>query len=284
MGTIIAIYNAKGGEGKTTLTVNAGAVAARARDHGICTRDLSTLIVEFDPQGNTSAGLGVTRDFSRTVGAVLAGRISTEDAIQPTYLPNLSVLSADLVLAEVEAKMETDAFAIERLALALENVRKRFDLILVDCCPGMGWLFRIAMRAADAYVIPMRLEAFSFDGLRNCMEQMEVQRPRYQLRAALLGIALLGVDYRLQRHTTLESEVRETYASAVFRTGVRQNEPVAHAPFTGRAVVDVHPKCRGSEGFLAATREMLERAARRRLFDPRLLLADPGAADRAEEA
>jgi chromosome partitioning protein len=288
--TTIAVFTNKGGEGKTTLAVNAGAVAARAAHHGVCTRDLRTLIVEFDAQGNSSSGLGIVRDPpridknappARTIGSVLAGEIATEDAILPTYLAGgegrgrLDILSADLNLADIEAKMETDPYAIDRLAMALANVQQAYDLILVDCHPGLGWLFRIAMRAAHAYVIPSRLERFSLDGLGNCMDQMQLHRPVYGLNATLLGIALLGVDYRLHRHTQVEKDVRATYGTGVFAALVRQNEPVAQAPFEGQAMVDFRPACRGSAGLREVTREMLLRAARRGLFDPSLVLPAP---------
>jgi chromosome partitioning protein len=241
--TIIAIYNAKGGEGKTTLSINTAAVAARAAHHGVCTRDLRTLVVELDPQGNASSGLGVQRDDPRkTIGAVLAGRVAVQDSWTATYLPNLRIISAARDLSRIEPMMEKDPHGIDRIAMALAGVSGDYDLILLDCSPGMGWLFRMAMRAAQGYVIPMRLEPFSLEGLSNCMEHMRLQRQQYELRAQMLGIALLGVDFRLQRHSNLIGDVRASYGPALFAEFVRQNEPVAEAPSRGMAVVDFKPR------------------------------------------
>jgi chromosome partitioning protein len=197
--------------------------------------------------------------------------VATEDAVQETYLSNLRILSAARNLTGVESAMATDR-NVDRVALALAAVRDEFDLILLDCSPGMGWLFRMAMRAAQAYVIPMRLEPFSFEGLSNCMANMTIERPEYGLKAQMLGITLLGVDFRLQRHCELIGDVRATYGGAVFSAFVRQNEPVAEAPGHGKAVVDFKPQSRGALGFREVTREMLTRASRRSLFDRQLLL------------
>ncbi|HEU4559051.1 MAG TPA: ParA family protein [Longimicrobium sp.] len=262
----LAIYTAKGGEGKSTTVQNLAAAFARAGDLGLAPRNLRTCAIDFDPQANLTAFLGLEDDGEKTLSRVLRGEISTEDAIRDTYIPGLSMITAGRSLASTMSRLVTVAGAQQRLALALEGIGEDFDVVLIDCPGALGFSFWMAMRAASAYLVPLWPNFAGMKGLSELFKQINDERAEYNLAPSMLGIALVNVDYRLQRHMDAEAEVRERYGQAVFQPIVRTNTHVDEAQARGFSVIDYAPRSRSAEGYRQLAGEVLHRAQRRGLL------------------
>jgi chromosome partitioning protein len=262
----LAIYTAKGGEGKSTTVQNLAAAFARAGDLGLAPRNLRTCAVDFDPQANLTGFLGLDDDEDHTLSAVLRGKISTEAAIRPTYIPGLSMITPGRGLAATLSRLVTIPATETRLAQALDGVAADFDVLLIDCPGALGFSFWMAMHAATAYLVPLWPNFAGMQGLSRLFSQINGERAAHGLAPSMLGIALVNVDYRLQRHTEAESDVRRTYGNAVFESVVRTNTHVDEAQARGLSVIDYAPRSRSAQGYRQLAAEVLQRGLRRGLI------------------
>jgi chromosome partitioning protein len=262
----LAIYTAKGGEGKSTTVQNLAAAFARAGDLGLAPRNLRTCAIDFDPQANLTAFFGLEDDGVRTLSEVLHGRISTEEAIRPTGIPGLSMVTAGRSLARTMSRLVTVSNTERRLAQALAGPTEDFDVVLIDCPGALGFSFWMAMHAATAYLVPLWPNFAGMHGVSTMFTQINEERAEHHLAPSMLGIALVNVDYRLQRHSDAESEIRQSYGGAVFEAVVRTNTHVDEAQSRGMAVIDYAPRSRSAQGYRQLAAEVLARAQRRDLI------------------
>jgi chromosome partitioning protein len=262
----LAIYIAKGGEGKSTTVQNLAVAFARAGDLGLASRNLRTCAVDFDPQGNLTAFFGMADEPDRTISEVLRGQLSTEDAIRPTRVPGLSIITAGRRLARTMSTLVTIPNMETRLAHALEGPAAEFDIVLIDCPGTLGFSFWMAMHAATAYVVPLWPNFAGMHGVSTMFTQIIEERAEHGLSPTMLGVALVNVDYRLQRHADAEAEIRRNYGSAVFETVVRTNTHVDEAQSRGMSVIDYAPRSRSAEGYRQLATEVLQRGERRGLL------------------
>lgn len=262
----LAIYTAKGGEGKSTTVQNLAAAFARAGDLELAPRNLRTCAIDFDPQANLTAFFGMQDDGTRTLSEVLHGRISTEDAIRPTSIPGLSMVTAGRALARTMSTLVTVRDTQTRLALALAGAAEDYDVVLIDCPGALGYSFWMAMHAATAYLVPLEPNFAGMYGVSTMFTQINEERAEHRLAPSMLGIALVNVDYRLQRHSDAERQVRAAYGTAVFDAVVRNNTHVDEAQSRGLSVVDFAPRSRGAQGYRQLAAEVLLRAERRGLI------------------
>ena len=262
----LAIYIAKGGEGKSTTVQNLAAAFARAGDLGLASRNLRTCAVDFDPQGNLTAFFGMTDDPERTISQVLRGYISTEEAIRPTTIPGLSIITAGRSLARTMSTLATIPRTETRLAQALEGPTADFDVMLIDCPGTLGFSFWMAMHASTAYLVPLWPNFAGMHGVSTMFTQIIEERADHSLSPSMLGVALVNVDYRLQRHADAEAEIRRNYGSAVFDAVIRTNTHVDEAQSRGMSVIDYAPRSRSAQGYRQLAMEVLVRAQRRGLI------------------
>jgi len=250
--TCITIANQKGGVGKTTTAINLGtAMAATGK---------RVLIIDLDPQGNASTGLGIAR-AQRELSSydMLVGDITLVDAALATKVPRLDIVPAtvDLSGAEIELVEFTDR--THRLARAVEADRARWDIILIDCPPSLGLLTINAMVAADSLLVPLQCEFFALEGLSQLLTTVERIRSRFNPSLGIIGVALTMYDRRNRLTDQVSDDVRAVLGKVVFDTVIPRNVRLSEAPSHGLPALIYDHRCPGSEAYIALARELLQR-------------------------
>jgi chromosome partitioning protein len=250
MGTVYAIANQKGGVGKTTTAVNVAACIAEA--------GYETLLVDVDPQGNATVGLGVERDAPGLYD-VLGGDVAALDAIRPTAVDHLSLLVSTPDLAGATMELPRVAGSEGRLRDALAGVRERFEFTLLDCPPSLGPLTVNALVAAERVIVPVQTEYFALEGLAGLLDTLSLIQRELNPRLTVAGMLLTMHDGRTKLAQDVEREVREHFPSLVFDTVIPRNIRLGEAPSFGRPVIHHDPHCAGSEAYFALAKEVAAR-------------------------
>ncbi len=256
MGRVVALANQKGGVGKTTTSINLGASLAVA--------ERRTLVVDMDPQANTSSGLGYAPG---TVGAslyeVLVGDRPLAEVIRPVEeLEFLQVAPSvrDLVAAEVELVDEPDRQTLLRRALA--PVRDRYDEILIDCPPSLGLLTLNALVAADAVLVPLQCEYYALEGLSELLRTIDRVREAFNQTLTVRGILLTMYDTRNNLSHQVAEEVRRHFPDLVFSTVIPRNVRLSESPSFGKPVMLYDIRSKGCQAYLQLAGELLEGGSR----------------------
>jgi chromosome partitioning protein len=250
MGTVYAIANQKGGVGKTTTAVNVAACIAEA--------GYETLLVDVDPQGNATVGLGAQRE-GLGLYDVLGGDISAEEAVRPSAIDHLSLLVSTPDLAGATMELPRVAGSEVRLRDALAGVRERFAFTLLDCPPSLGPLTVNALVAADRVIVPVQTEYFALEGLAGLLDTLSLVQRELNPRLTVAGMLLTMHDGRTKLAQDVEREVREHFPSLVFDTVIPRNIRLGEAPSFGRPVIHHDPYCAGSEAYFALAKEVASR-------------------------
>ena len=249
MGRIVAISNQKGGVGKTTTAVNLAASMAVAEQR--------VLLIDLDPQGNASSGVGITeRDGPKSIYPVLFGEATLGEVKHGTALPYLDVVPAARDLAGVEVELAGVADRSTRLRDALVGMRERYDYIFLDCPPSLGVLTINALVAADVVLVPMQAEYYALEGLSDLAGTVERVRATLNEPLRIYGVLLTMYDPRNNLSTQVAEEVKKHFH--VFETVIPRNIRLAEAPSYGRPVILYDAGSRGSHGYLSLAREILE--------------------------
>lgn len=249
--SIIAVTNQKGGVGKTTTAVNLATAMAAC--------GLEVLLVDFDPQGNASTGLGI-EEAQRQDNSyrILTGEVGAGEAILPTLVPGLSILPSvmDLSAAEVElSDLDGREF---RLSQALESQKEQFHYIIIDCPPSLGLLTVNGLCAATSFMVPLQCEFYALEGLAQLMKTVSVVRANFNPDLVLQGIVLTMYDSRNKLSEMVESDVRGHFGKQVYQTVIPRNVRVSEAPSFGKPVLMYDLKCAGAQAYIALAAEILE--------------------------
>jgi len=250
MSIVFAIANQKGGVGKTTTAVNVAACIAEA--------GYPTLLVDVDPQGNATTGLGLAREAPGLYD-VLGGDLPALDAVRPTGLANLDLLASTPDLAGATMELPRLAGSENRLRDALAPVRDAYAYVLLDCPPSLGPLTVNALVAADRVIVPVQTEYFALEGLAGLLDTLDLIQRELNPRLTVAGMLLTMHDARTKLGRDVEAEVRRHFPSLVFDTVIPRNVRLGEAPSYGRAVIHHDPHCSGSEAYFELAKEVAAR-------------------------
>ena len=252
MTEILAIANQKGGVGKTTTAINLGAALAALEQR--------VLLVDCDPQGNATRGLGLQAGTPHLYH-VLGGDAAAADAVVDTGFPNLRLLPANRDLVGVEVEVVGVAGWQRLLADALAPVVGGYDTVLLDCPPSLGHLTVMALAAADGVLVPLQCEYYALEGVSELVSTIRRVQGTHNNRLELAGVLLTMYDDRTNLSRDVADEIRRHFSGKVYETVIPRNVRLAEAPSHGLTVLQYDIRCRGAEAYLSAAREMLRRAA-----------------------
>lgn len=257
MSRIIAIANQKGGVGKTTTAINLGACLAVA--------EKKTLVIDMDPQGNATSGLGIDKEeVERSIYDVLIDGMQVADTIIPTvHFPYLDVLPAtrDLVGAEVELVNRRNRENI--LRDAIEAVRGQYEYVLIDCPPSLGLLTLNTLAAADSVLIPIQCEFYALEGLSQLLNTVTIVQKSLNPRLQIEGVLLTMYDSRLNLSRQVAEEAKEYFGPKVYRTTIPRNVRIAEAPSFGKPIVLYDVISVGAKSYLSLAKEVIARKGRK---------------------
>ena len=251
MGKIIAVTNQKGGVGKTTTAVNLSACVAE--------KGRRVLLVDIDPQGNASSGLGCAAKHRRSVYDVLMGETPAKDAIQATKFGPLSLLPSSIQLAGAEIELVAMPGRETLLKNALEPVKDEYDYIFIDCPPSLSLLTLNAMAAADSVLVPIQCEYYALEGVGQLMNTLQLVKKSLNPRIEVEGVVLTMLDGRTNLGIQVVEEVKKFFKNKVYDTIIPRSVRLSEAPSYGLPVILYAGKSSGAAAYTALAAELIEK-------------------------
>lgn len=252
MPTVIAVTNQKGGVGKTTTAINVSYFLAKSGK--------KTLLVDFDPQGNASSGLGIDKtELEKTMTEVIQGKASLAEVIVPTEHKNLSVAPTTSDLANTEVELAQAEKRFSRLKLAVDSVGDQFDYIIIDSPPSLSLLTVNGLIASKYVLLPVQAEFYALEGLGQLLETMKLVRKAMNPSLELLGVLPTMLDGRTTLSNQVHDEIKRHFANKVFENTIPRNIRLAEAPSHGLPVGAYDRFSKGSRAYKAVTKEVIAR-------------------------
>ena len=250
MGKIIAVANQKGGVGKTTTTVNMSTILAK--------KGKKVLLVDTDPQGNATSGLGIEKEVELSTYDLLISDVPAEDIIQQTPIKNLSISPSNMNLAGAEVQLVSMMSREQRMKEKLDAIKDDYDYILIDCPPSLGLITLNAFTASDSVLIPVQCEYYALEGLGQLLNTVELVRKHLNKNLYIEGALLTMYDIRTNLANQVVKEVKKFFQNKVYRTVIPRNVKVSEAPSYGMPITIYDPKSKGAKSYEKFTKEFLK--------------------------
>ncbi|AHV99724.1 ParA family protein [Paenibacillus sp. 7124] len=250
MSKIIAIANQKGGVGKTTTSVNLGA--------GLATLGKRVLLVDIDPQGNTTSGVGINKaDVENCIYNILIDEIAPHEAILETKIDGLHIIPATIQLAGAEIELVSTISRELRLKKALGLVKQQYDYIIIDCPPSLGILTINSLTAADSVIIPIQCEYYALEGLSQLLNTVRLVQKNLNPHLRIEGVLLTMLDARTNLGIQVIEEVKKYFQEKVYRTIIPRNIRLSEAPSHGQSIITYDPRSKGAEVYTELAKEVV---------------------------
>jgi len=250
MGKVISVANQKGGVGKTTTTVNLATLLAK--------KGKKVLLIDTDPQGNATSGLGVTKELELSVYDILVGETGFNETIQETAIKNLKVCPSNISLAGAEVELVSMMSREQRLKTKLDDVKDQYDYILIDCPPSLGLITLNAFTASDSVLIPVQCEYFALEGLGQLLNTVNLVKKHLNKNLEIEGALLTMYDARTNLSNQVVKEVKKYFEDKVYKTVIPRNVRLSEAPSYGMPISIYDPKSKGAKAYEKFTRELLK--------------------------
>ncbi len=253
MGKVIAIANQKGGVGKTTTAINLAA--------SLAVLEKKVLIIDADPQANTTSGLNFSpdNDEKRTLYEVMIGTIDIRDTLIQTEIANLHMIPSHINLVGAEIEMLNDDNRESVLKDALAPIRNEYDFIIIDCSPSLGLITVNSLTAADSIIIPVQPEFFALEGLGKLLQTIRLVQGRPNPDLTIEGFLVTMFDGRTKVHNQVLGELQEHFGDMVFKTIIQRNIRLSEAPSHGKPIILYDVICNGTTNYLNLAKEVLEK-------------------------
>jgi len=250
MSKIISIANQKGGVGKTTTAINVSSLIAAAEKR--------TLLIDIDPQANSSSGLSI-QNHNPSVYEVLIGKENIKNVIIDSYMPFLDLLPSNINLVGAEIEMVNEEGREKMLREALLPVKDKYDFIFIDCPPSLGLLTLNSLTASDSVLIPVQCEYFALEGLGQLLNTINIVKQHYNPGLTIEGVLLTMFDTRLRLSHQVAEEVRKYFGNKVFETVINRNVRISEAPSYGKPIILYDAISTGAKNYMALANEILEK-------------------------
>lgn len=250
MSKVIAIANQKGGVGKTTTAVNLSSCLA--------VKGKKVLVIDVDPQGNTSSGLGINKKtINKSIYDVLINDEKIENALLTTKIDNLKLCPSNIQLAGAEVELVSVISRETRMKFALNEVRNNFDYIIIDCPPSLGLLTINSLTASDTVLVPIQCEYYALEGLSQLMDTVKLVQKHLNPLLEVEGVVLTMFDARTNLSIQVVEEVKKYFKNKVYRTVIPRNVRLSEAPSYGLPIILYDPKSKGAECYLELAEEVI---------------------------
>ena len=250
MGKIVSLANQKGGVGKTTTTVNLGRILAK--------KGKKVLLIDADPQGNATSGLGVEKEVEYSTYDILVNDAKIQDAIQDTIIKNLKVCPANMSLAGAEVELVSMMSREQRLKEKLDEVKEYFDYILIDCPPSLGLITLNAFTASNSVLIPVQCEYFALEGLGQLINTINLVKKHLNKEIQIEGALLTMYDIRTNLSNQVVKEVKKYFENKVYKTVIPRNVRLSEAPSYGMPITEYDPRSKGAKSYTKFAKEFLK--------------------------
>ena len=250
MGKVISVANQKGGVGKTTTTINLCTILAK--------KGKKVLLIDADPQGNATSGLGVEKEIEVSTYDILANDATIEQSLQDTAIKNLKVCPSNINLAGAEVELVSMMSREQRLKEKLEDVKEKFDYILIDCPPSLGLITLNAFTASDSVLIPVQCEYYALEGLGQLLNTINLVKKHLNKNIQIEGALLTMYDMRTNLSNQVVKEVKKYFDNKVYKTVIPRNVRLSEAPSYGMPITEYDPRSKGAKSYMKFAKEFLK--------------------------